>query len=59
VEDRWSNIGDREKASHESIDIRTRDPANSEIPIEVTRSEEIDQACIGVSLHRVSGVIKS
>jgi hypothetical protein len=31
------HIGDREKASPKSIDIRIRDPANSEIPIEVTR----------------------
>jgi hypothetical protein len=34
VEDRWhTSIGDREKESPESIDIRIRDPANSEIPI--------------------------
>jgi hypothetical protein len=32
------HIGDREKASPESIDIRIRDPVNPEIPIEVTRS---------------------
>jgi hypothetical protein len=32
------HIGNREKVSPESFDIRIRDPANFEFPIEVTRS---------------------
>jgi hypothetical protein len=32
VEDRWHSIGDQEKESPESIDIRVHDPANSEVP---------------------------
>jgi hypothetical protein len=60
VEDRWHSIGDREKESPESIDIRIRDPANSEIPIEVTGSgKDNSHVCIGVSAYRVSGVGKS
>jgi hypothetical protein len=38
VEDRCHPIGDREKESPKSIDIRIHDPANFKIPIEVTRS---------------------
>jgi hypothetical protein len=38
VEDRWHSIGDRGKVSPESINIRIRDPAKSDIPIEVTGS---------------------
>jgi hypothetical protein len=38
VDDRWHSIGDREKESPESIDIRIRDPANSKVPIEVAGS---------------------
>jgi hypothetical protein len=54
------HIGDREKESPESIDIRIRDPANSEIPIEVTGGGKVNShVCIGVSAHRVSGVGKS
>jgi hypothetical protein len=56
VEDRWHSIGDREKVSPESFGIRIRDPANSEIPIEVTGVERLTHTCIGVSAHRVSGV---
>jgi hypothetical protein len=60
VEDRWHHIGDREKASPESFDIRIRDPANSEIPIEVTGGGKVKpHVCIGVSSRRVSGVGKS
>jgi hypothetical protein len=33
VEDRWHSIGDREKARPETLSIRNRDPANSEIPM--------------------------
>jgi hypothetical protein len=58
VEDRWHSIGDREKVSPESFGIRIRDPANSEIPIEVTGVERSTHTCIGVSAHRVSGVGK-
>jgi hypothetical protein len=32
VGDRWWNIGDQEKGSPESFDIRIRDPANPKIP---------------------------
>jgi hypothetical protein len=60
VEDRWHHIGDREKESPESIDIRIRDPANPEIPIEVTGSGKVEpHVCIGVSSRRISGVGKS
>jgi hypothetical protein len=49
------HIGDREKESPESIDIRIRDPANSEIPIEVTGGGKVNShVCIGVSSRRVS-----
>jgi hypothetical protein len=57
VEDRWHSIGDREKVSPESFGIRIRDPANSEIPIEVTGCGKVNSHVrIGDSAHRVSGV---
>jgi hypothetical protein len=60
VEDRLRNIGDREKASSESIDIRIRDPTNFEIPIAVMRSGKVNShVCIGVSPRWVSRVGKS
>jgi hypothetical protein len=46
------HIGDREKESPESIDIRIRYPANSEISIEVTGGGKVNShVCIGVSSH--------
>jgi hypothetical protein len=49
------HIGDREKVSPESFGIRIRDPANSEIPIEVTGGGKVNpHVCIGVSAHRGS-----
>jgi hypothetical protein len=39
------HIGDREKASLKSIDIRIRNPMNSKIPIEVTGEEKLTRAC--------------
>jgi hypothetical protein len=54
------HIGDREKESPESIDIRIRDPANPEIPIEVMGGGKVNShVCVGTSVHRVSGVGKS
>jgi hypothetical protein len=57
VGDRWWNIGDREKGSPESFDIRIRDPANPEIPTEATEGGRVyPHVCIGVSTHRGSEV---
>jgi hypothetical protein len=54
------HIGDQKKTSPKSIDIRIRDPANFEIPIEVTGGEKVNsRVCIGVLSRRVSGVDKS
>jgi hypothetical protein len=51
------HIGDREKVSPESFGIRIRDPANSEIPTEVTGGGKVNpHVCIGVSAHRGSEV---
>jgi hypothetical protein len=48
---------DREKGSPESIDIRIRDLANPEIPIEVTGGGKVNpHVCIGVSAHQGSEV---
>jgi hypothetical protein len=59
VENRWHSIGDREKESSESIDIRIRDLVNSEILIEVTGCGKVNSHMrIGYSTCRVSaGVI--
>jgi hypothetical protein len=54
------HIGDQEKASPESIDIRIRDPSNSEIPIEVTGGGKVNlRVCVRVSSRQVSKVDKS
>jgi hypothetical protein len=54
------HIGDREKESPESIDIRIHDPMNPEIPIEVTEGGKVNShMCIGVSSRQVLGVGKS
>jgi hypothetical protein len=54
------HIGDREKASPESIDISIRNPVNSEIPIEVTGGGKVNSCvCVGVSSRQVSEVGKS
>jgi hypothetical protein len=51
------HIGDQEKESPESIDIRICDLANSEIPIEATGGGKVKpHVCIGVSSRRISGV---
>jgi hypothetical protein len=54
-----THIGDREKASPESVDIRIRDPTNREIPIEATGAEETARTCVGGSSRRVSEVEQS
>jgi hypothetical protein len=60
VENMWHSIGDQEKASPESFDIRIRDPVKFDIPIEVTGGGKVNsRVCVGVSAHRVSGVGKS
>jgi hypothetical protein len=62
VEDRWHSIGDREKVSPESFDIRIRDPANSEIPIEVTGVEKSTPhvyRSFGTSEYREFGKVQS
>jgi hypothetical protein len=46
------HIGDREKVSPKSFGFRIRDPANSEIPIEVVKPH----MGIGVSAYRESGI---
>jgi hypothetical protein len=49
------SIGDQEKEGLESIDIRIRDPANPEIPIEGTGPlKGQPHVCVGVSAHRGS-----
>jgi hypothetical protein len=55
VEDRWHRIGDRGKVRPETFGIRIRDPANSEILIEVTGVGKVNpHVCIGGSAHRGS-----
>jgi len=54
------HIRDWEKESPESIDIHICDPANPEIPIEVTGSGKVNShMCISVSMYRASGVEKT
>jgi hypothetical protein len=52
-----TSIGVSGKVKSRNIDIRIRDPAKSEIPIEVTgKLKRQAHVCIGVSVHRASGV---
>jgi hypothetical protein len=60
VEDMWHSIGDRGKASPESFDVRIRDPASSETPIEVTGCGKVNSYVrIEDLVYRVSGVKNS
>jgi hypothetical protein len=56
VGDRWRNIGDQEKGSPESFDIRIRDPANPEMTEATEGGRVYPHVCIGVSAHRGSEV---
>jgi hypothetical protein len=53
-------IGARGKYSPKTLGVRIRDPAKSEIPIEVTESGKVNShVYVGVSVYRASGVGKT
>jgi hypothetical protein len=51
------HIRNRRKVRLETFVIRIRDPANAEIPIEVTGGGKVTpHVCVGVSAYRESGI---